>query len=66
MNRMKRIVSVLILLVLLATVQNVFAEEAYDRMEMLVINVRKADCILLSYGDELYMIDTGSYCQQHD
>ena len=60
MNRMKRIVSVLILLVLLAVMPNVFAEEAYDRMEMLVINVRKADCILLSYGDELYMIDTGS------
>ena len=60
MNRMKRIVSVLILLVLLAVMPNVFAEEAYDRMEMLVINVRKADCILLSYWDELYMIDTGS------
>lgn len=57
---MKRIVSVLISLVLLAVMPNVFAEEAYDRMEMLVINVRKADCILLSYGDELYMIDTGS------
>lgn len=60
MNRMKRIMSVLILLVLLAAMPNVFAEEAYDRMEMLVINVRKADCILLSYGDELYMIDTGA------
>ncbi len=60
MNVMKRIVSVLILLVLLAVMPNVFAEEVYDRMEMLVINVRKADCILLSYGDELYMIDTGS------
>lgn len=60
MNKAKRIVSVLILLVLLAMMPNVFAEEAYERMEMLVINVRKADCILLSYGDELYMIDTGS------
>ena len=57
---MKRIVSVLILLVLVATMPIGLAGEVYDRMEMLVINVRKADCILLSYGDELYMIDTGS------
>ena len=51
--------AILTCVMLLMTASYGGTEEA-DRMEMLVINVRKADCILLSYGDELYMIDTGS------
>ena len=37
-----------------------YAEVHNERMEMLVINVRKADCILLKNGSDCYMIDTGS------
>lgn len=35
-------------------------ENAPESMKMLVINVRKADCILLENGEDLYMVDTGS------
>ena len=35
-------------------------ESASGTMKMLVINVRKADCILLECGEDLYMVDTGS------
>ena len=54
------ILSAILTCVMLLMTAGYGGTEEADRMEMLVINVRKADCILLSYGDELYMIDTGS------
>ena len=54
------ILSAILTCVMLLMTAGYGGTEEADRMEMLVINVRKADCILLSNGDELYMIDTGS------
>ena len=52
-----------LLLILITVYMILFASVAAGAeadMDMLVINVRKADCILLRSGEDLYMIDTGT------
>lgn len=38
----------------------VVGESGSDEMKLFAINVDKADCLLLAYGDALYMVDTGT------
>ena len=55
-----RTLALLLCVALLLGLVSACGEEASGIMRMLVINVRKADCILLECGEDLYMVDTGS------
>lgn len=57
---MKRFLSLLLCLLLLSGCTPVSGESAADDLQLFAINVGKADCLLLSCGDAVYMVDTGT------
>ncbi|MCQ2457554.1 MAG: MBL fold metallo-hydrolase [Clostridia bacterium] len=58
---MKRLLCLLLTFTLVVTCAvYAYGENAVSRLTLFALNVRKADCLLLSSGDDLYMIDTGS------
>lgn len=58
---MKKVMAlILALIAAVCLVFSAFAEETpADGLKLLAINVRKADCLLLMSGQDVYMIDTG-------
>lgn len=59
---MKRLLAALLALLLLLTASSCTAttEDAADTLTLLAFNVGKADALLLSSGDTVYLIDTGT------